>query len=105
MSVMLHVEQECEVELLNKNHFMVEKSAPQTELLSVTQNHVLLRDLLLILLNANGANGVPVVPFVDQAWRSTKTGAYSFNKTLKFFTFMIILSKSKNSSVIHSKVT
>ena len=39
---MLHVEQECKAELLYKKHYMVEKSAPQTGLVSVIQDHVLL---------------------------------------------------------------
>ena len=47
---------------------MVEKSAPRTGLLSVTQNHVLLRDLLLIPLTANGVNGDNAVPHADKAW-------------------------------------
>ena len=61
---MLLVEQECEVELLYKKHFMVEKSAPQTGLLSVTQNHVPLKDLLLS--TANGVHGLNVVLPVDR---------------------------------------
>jgi len=42
----------------------VEKSAPQTGLLSVTQNHVPLKDLLLTTVN--GVHGVNVVLHVDQ---------------------------------------
>ena len=67
MNVTLHVEQECKVELLYKKHFMVEKSAPQTGLLSVTQNHVPLKDFLLS--TANGAHGVTVTLPVDQEFK------------------------------------
>ena len=67
MNVMLRVEQECKVELLYKKHFMVEKSAPQTELLSVTQNHVPLKDFLLS--TANGVHGVTVTLPVDQEFK------------------------------------
>ena len=61
---MLYVEQECAVELLYKKHFMVEKSAPQTGLSSVTQNHVQTKDL--IPSTANGLHGVNVALPVDQ---------------------------------------
>ena len=64
MTAMLHVEQECAVELLYKKHSMMEKNAPQTGLLSVTQNHVPLKDLLLTTVN--GVHGVNVVLHVDQ---------------------------------------
>jgi len=67
MNVMLRGEQECKVELLYKKHFMVEKSAPQTGLLSVTQNHVPMKDFLLS--TANGVHGVTVTLPVDQEFK------------------------------------
>ena len=73
---MLHVEQECKVESLNKKRFMAEKSAPQIGLLNVTQNHVPLKDLLLSI--ANGVHGVTVALHVgpefkiEPFWRKPK---------------------------------
>ena len=73
---MLHVEQECKIESLNKKRFMVEKSAPQIGLSSVTQNHVPLKDLLLSI--ANGVHGVTVALHVgpefkiEPFWRKPK---------------------------------
>ena len=55
---MVHVEQGCKADLLYKKHFMAEKSAPQTGLLSVTQNHV--------LLTVNWVHGMTVMLHVEQ---------------------------------------
>ena len=51
MTVVLHVEQECEVEILCRKHFMVGKSVPQTGLLRATSiNHAQKRKQVCILV-------------------------------------------------------